>query len=183
MKLEAPTAPIFPARTSSSNAASVSSCGVSGSNVVRHVERDALEPEPLEARLDLPSDARAGRARGRAPSSIGLNVFVSIAIASRTAEPFVASHSPIQVSLRPPPYASAVSNVVIPSSQAASMIRGRLVVRDALPEERRRRADAAEVPAAEDDPRDGDPAPAELARLHARDPRSDGTRSCRAGAD
>ena len=55
---------------------------------------------------------------------MGLNVFVSIVIASLTAEPFVASHSPIQVSLRPPPYASAVSNVVIPSSQAASMIRG-----------------------------------------------------------
>ena len=58
-----------------------------------------------------------------APSSIGLNVFVSIVIASRTAEPFAASHSPIHVSLRPPPYASAVSNVVMPSSQAASMIR------------------------------------------------------------
>src|SRR5262249_6728954 len=55
--------------------------------------------------------------------SIGLNVFVSTAIASRTDGSLPASHSPIQVSLRPPPYASAVSNVLIPSSHAASMIR------------------------------------------------------------
>src|SRR6187200_2881268 len=55
---------------------------------------------------------------------MGLNVFVSTVIASRTSDPFVASHSPIHASLRPPPYASAVSNVRIPSSQAASMIRG-----------------------------------------------------------
>ena len=42
----------------------------------------------------------------------------------------------------------------------------RLLARDALPEERRRRADAAEVAAAEDDPRDRDAAPPELAPLH-----------------
>jgi len=52
-----------------------------------------------------------------------LNVFVSIVSASWTAASFDASHSPIHVSLRPPPYASAVSKVVIPRSQAASMIR------------------------------------------------------------
>ena len=91
---------------------------------VRHVERNAVDAETLEARLDLAADAVRGTARGRRPSAIGLNVFVWIVIASRTSEPFSASHSPIHVSLRPPPYASAVSNVVIPSSQAASMIRG-----------------------------------------------------------
>src|SRR4051812_205783 len=35
--------------------------------------------------------------------------------------PVARIHSPIQVSLRPPPYASAVSNVVMPRSHAASM--------------------------------------------------------------
>jgi hypothetical protein len=64
---------------------------------MRHVQRDALEAESLQARSDLAPDPRA------APSAIGLKVFVSITISSRTSEPFVASHSPIQVSLRPPP--------------------------------------------------------------------------------
>jgi hypothetical protein len=41
---------------------------------------------------------------------------------SRTDDPFSCSQFPMNVSLRPPPYASAVSNVVIPASQAASMI-------------------------------------------------------------
>src|SRR6188472_1949138 len=54
---------------------------------------------------------------------MGLNVFVSTVISLRTVLPLAAIHSPIHVSLRPPPYASAVSNDRIPSSQAASMIR------------------------------------------------------------
>ena len=52
-----------------------------------------------------------------APSSIGLNVFVVI----RGRLPVAAIHSPIQASLRPPPYASAVSNQSRPIAQAASM--------------------------------------------------------------
>ena len=40
---------------------------------------------------------------------------------SRMPEPFDRSHFPIADSLRPPPYASAVSNVVSPASQAASI--------------------------------------------------------------
>ena len=80
-----------------------------------------LDAEPLQARLDLALDARR-REAVVSPSSIGLNVFVESTISSRTSVPFVRSHSPIHASLRPPPYASAVSNVVIPASQAASMI-------------------------------------------------------------
>src|SRR5205823_407580 len=41
---------------------------------------------------------------------------------ARLPEPRDASHRPIARSLRPPPYASAVSNVVMPSSHARSMI-------------------------------------------------------------
>ena len=64
---------------------------------------------------------RAGASPWSSPSSIGLNVFVESTIRSRTSGPFVRSQSPIQASLRPPPYASAVSNVSIPASHAASM--------------------------------------------------------------
>jgi hypothetical protein len=39
---------------------------------------------------------------------------------SRTSGAFVRSQLPMYDSLRPPPYASAVSKVVIPASQAAS---------------------------------------------------------------
>src|SRR4249920_1215214 len=66
---------------------------------------------------------RARESPRSAPVLIGLKVFVSMTIRSRTAASLVASHSPIHVSLRPPPYASAVSNVVMPRSHAASMIR------------------------------------------------------------
>ena len=38
-----------------------------------------------------------------APSSIGLNVFVTITMRARTSLPFVRSHSPMNDSLRPPP--------------------------------------------------------------------------------
>src|SRR5262245_45133566 len=51
------------------------------------------------------------------PASIGLNVFVTIT--GRL--PLLAIHFPIDCSLRPPPYASAVSNVRIPSDQATSI--------------------------------------------------------------
>src|SRR3954464_6950086 len=58
------------------------------------------------------------RARPRsAPSSIGLNVLVTIT----GRFPLLAIHLPIQVSLRPPPYASAVSNVRMPSDHAPSI--------------------------------------------------------------
>ena len=87
--------------------------------------REECRSSPSRSRLDSTCRRIRWRERPRsAPSVIGLNVFVSTVIASRTSEPFVASHSPIHVSLLPPPYASAVSNVRIPSSQAASMIRG-----------------------------------------------------------
>jgi hypothetical protein len=54
-----------------------------------------------------------------APASIGLNVFVVTTAPSGRRD---ASHAPRYVSLRPPPYASAVSNVVMPASHAASRI-------------------------------------------------------------
>ena len=54
-----------------------------------------------------------------APSSIGLKVFVAITTRSR-ASGFVRSQAPMYSSLRPSPYASAVSSVVIPISHAAS---------------------------------------------------------------
>lgn len=64
---------------------------------------------------------RAGARPRSAPSCIGLNVFVQRTIASRTPWPFACSHSPMYVSLRPPPYASAMSKVVMPASHAASI--------------------------------------------------------------
>ena len=51
---------------------------------------------------------------------MGLKVFVTTTTRSRTSLPFARSHSPMYDSLRPPPYASAVSSVVMPRSQAAS---------------------------------------------------------------
>ena len=50
---------------------------------------------------------------------MGLNVFV----VSCGRYPRLDIQLPIIASLRPPPYASAVSNIVIPSDQAASMMR------------------------------------------------------------
>src|SRR5258707_12545418 len=79
----------------------------------------------MPRRLRLLSSWRFTRCGARpwsSPSSIGLNVFVESTTSSRTSEPFVRSQSPMKDSLRPPPYASAVSKVVIPASQAASMI-------------------------------------------------------------
>jgi hypothetical protein len=87
---------------------------------VREVHRHALDAEPAQAALELPPHALR-REAVILPSSIGLNVFVEMTISSRTSCPFVRSHSPMVVSLRPPPYASAVSKVVIPASHAASI--------------------------------------------------------------
>src|SRR6187551_3405678 len=83
-----------------------------------------MRSTPSRRRLD--STCRRIRAAPRPrspPSSIGLNVFVAITTRSRTSAPFVASHAPMYSSLCPPPYASAVSRVVIPRSHAASRSR------------------------------------------------------------
>ena len=122
MKFDAPIAPALPASTSSPNACSVSSCGVSGSKSCARYRATRSRPR----RPRLASICRRIRVRPSPwsfPSSIGLNVFVATTIRSRTSLPFVDSHSPMKLSLRPPPYASAVSKVVIPRSQAASMRR------------------------------------------------------------
>ena len=116
-----PYAPTLPSATSSSNAPAVSAIGTSGSHAcVRYI---CTRSTPRRPRLDSSwRFTRAGARPWSSPSSIGLNVFVERTISSRTSGPFVRSQSPIHVSLRPPPYASAVSKVVIPASQAASMI-------------------------------------------------------------
>ena len=73
---------------------------------------------PSRSRLD--SACRSTRLRASpwsAPASTGLKVFV--VICGRL--PVCSIQSPIQVSLRPPPYASAVSNQRSPTFQAASI--------------------------------------------------------------
>src|SRR5689334_9141012 len=60
---------------------------------------------------------RSGSSPWSAPSAIGLNVLVVIVGRRRR----VLIQRPIASSLRPPPYASAVSKCVIPIAQAASI--------------------------------------------------------------
>src|SRR5262245_14627514 len=70
------------------------------------------------ARLLLACRSTRSRARPKsAPSSIALNVLEVM----RGRWPLAASQSPIHVSLRPPPYASAVSKRSRPSDHAASI--------------------------------------------------------------
>ena len=60
---------------------------------------------------------RSGSSPWSAPSAIGLNVLVVIVGRTRR----VLIQRPIASSLRPPPYASAVSKCVIPIAHAASI--------------------------------------------------------------
>ena len=63
-----------------------------------------LDLDDLERKLDSSwRITRAGASPWSWPSPIGLNVFVERTTCSRTSGPFVRSHSPIHVSLRPPP--------------------------------------------------------------------------------
>ena len=107
----------MPAARSSSNAADRLGERHVRVELVGQVEIDALDAEPLEARLELPGDPLGREPVSRRPASIGLNVLV--VIVGRT--PRARIQSPIIRSLRPPPYASAVSKWSIPCSQAASI--------------------------------------------------------------
>ena len=137
-----------------------------GVEVVRQVEGHALDPQPAQARLELTPDA------GCAEPVVGaLGHRVEGLRHDHDAVPHVGP-------LRPEPGAD-----VVLAAPAAVRVRGverrdphvprgveqpkGVLARRPLAEERRCRADPAEVAAAEDDSRDGDAAPPECALLHA----------------
>ncbi len=74
------------------------------------------------SRARLPSICRRMRSRERPWSSGSPSTELKTFVVSVGSFPVCARQRPIQVSLRPPPYASAVSKSLIPSDQAASMI-------------------------------------------------------------
>ena len=136
-----------------------------GVELVREVEIDALDAEPPQARLDLSLDPRATEAvvgaRFHRVERLRLD-------GDRVAHRRALLREPLADPALAATAAVGVCRVERPDPELPARVHDpeRLVVRDPLPEERRRRADAAEVAAAEDDPRDGDPAPPELPPLH-----------------
>src|SRR5438105_9588713 len=133
--------------------------------LVRQVHVDPLDAEPGEAAVELPADpvrreaavfARVHRVvdlRGELDPLADLRAF--------RAEPVA------DVGLAPPA-AVGVRGVEGRDPELPSSVHERegLVARLAVAEELRRRADPAEVPAAEDDPRDLEAAPAERTPIH-----------------
>ena len=181
VKFDAPTAPTLPSRTSSSNVREGLLLRRVRVEVVRHVQRKSLEPEALQARLDLAPDPLA---REPAVRAFGHRVERLRLDGDRVAHFRALRREPFADPRLAPPAAVCVGGVERPDAELPGGVHDarRLLARDPLPEERRRGADTAEVAAAEDDPRDRHPAAPELARLHARDPRPDGIRSSRARA-
>ena len=149
--------------------------------VMRQVERNSLDPQPPEARLDLAPNPLAGETAVRA---FGHRVEGLRLDGDRVADLRALRREPLADPRLAPSAPVRVGGVERPDPELPRGVHDprRLLVRDPLPEEGRRGADTAEVAAAEDDPRDRHPAAPELARLHARDLRSDETRSSRARA-
>src|SRR5207244_10641449 len=137
--------------------------------LVGGVDVDLSDSEPVQARLDLASHARTREPMILAPVH-------RIERLGRQLRPVAAARHPVADHRLA---ATAAVRIGCVEHRDAERPRGvhdpeRLLLALALAEELRRRADAAEVAAAEDDARDLDFGPAEATTLHWRDSRSAG---------
>jgi hypothetical protein len=120
--VEHPTKRTFPARTRSSNAASVSSCGTSANvgrwswyKSIRSVSRLASERSQDATMCSRRCHCAAS------PLPVGIPTFVASTMPSR--RPLAFSAAPTIRSLSPPAYTSATSIMSMPPSSATSIMR------------------------------------------------------------
>ena len=153
--LLAPTYSTLPARTQSSSALQRLVERRVGIRLVNQVHVEPIGLQPRQARVDLLEDVAA---REPAVVRAGPDRVEHLRAEQQTARgppiPSPSASGRCNVSLRPPPYAFAVSKTLMPGVERAihQLERLRLVLAHA--EERRRRSDAAEVAAAEAEARD-----------------------------
>ena len=140
--------------------------GVEG---VREVERHALDAEPAQARVDLPLDPSP-------PEAVILSLVHRVEGLRRDHDPVAHIRAfrrePLADEGLAAPAAVGVGGVVRRDAAVPRRVEQpeRVRLRGSLAEERRRRADPAEVATAEDDPRDRGAAAAQESLVHPADP-------------